>query len=295
MSRSEAKHRLFFSALRLCAHNAHEKIMVVVSQRACLALSVALHVIGVLAFLKGFFLTRNELAHVSKCAPDEGVRSSNGPGLLESRWGGPGCTPGVPRRFRRAIVVVIDALRFDFLASQRVAPSNDGSGDERFCESTCLVAPRSPSLNFVLRAIPGLPLNYGITDRGHLHSLHTAAENDPEHALLLRCRADPPTVTLQRLKGMTTGGMPTFIDFKDNFGGPQSGPRRRTGADGRASSRDEVDEDNLISQLVSSGRRVVFMGDDTWARLYPGKFERAYPFPSFNVRDLHTVDDGVER
>ena len=209
--------------------NVHEKNMVVVSQRACLALTVALHFIGVLVFLKGFFLTRNELAHVSKCARDEGVRSSNGPVPLDSRWGGPGCTPGVPRRFRRAIVVVIDALRFDFLASQRVAPSNDGSGGDRFCESTCLLAPRSPCLNFVSRAIPfdkTAELCHH-TDRGHLHSLRTAAENDPEHALLLRCRADPPTVTLQRLKGMTTGGMPTFIDFKDNFGGPQAGPRRR--------------------------------------------------------------------
>ena len=85
--------------------------------------------------------------------------------------------------------------------------------------------------------------------------------------------------------------MPTFIDFKDNFGAAGGG-----GGSGSSSrSPDEVDEDNLISQLVSSGRRVVFMGDDTWARLYPGKFERAYPFPSFNVRDLDTVDDGVER
>ena len=28
---------------------------------------------------------------------------------------------------------------------------------------------------------------------------------------------DPPTVTMQRLKGMTTGGLPTFIDMRENF------------------------------------------------------------------------------
>lgn len=35
------------------------------------------------------------------------------------------------------------------------------------------------------------------------------------------------------------------------------------------------------------------MGDDTWMQLAQGSFAEAYPFPSFNVHDLHTVDDGV--
>ena len=40
----------------------------------------------------------------------------------------------------------------------------------------------------------------------------------PKNSRLYRFVADPPTVTMQRLKGLTTGGLPTFIDFKDNFG-----------------------------------------------------------------------------
>ena len=35
------------------------------------------------------------------------------------------------------------------------------------------------------------------------------------------------------------------------------------------------------------------MGDDTWLQLFPSAFALAQPFPSFNVHDLHTVDDGV--
>lgn len=35
------------------------------------------------------------------------------------------------------------------------------------------------------------------------------------------------------------------------------------------------------------------MGDDTWESLFPKKFHRSLPFPSFNVKDLHTVDDGI--
>jgi phosphatidylinositol glycan class O len=35
------------------------------------------------------------------------------------------------------------------------------------------------------------------------------------------------------------------------------------------------------------------MGDDTWESLFPKKFQRSLPFPSFNVKDLHTVDNGI--
>lgn len=31
------------------------------------------------------------------------------------------------------------------------------------------------------------------------------------------------------------------------------------------------------------------MGDDTWTQLFPNHFNASYPFPSFNVKDLHTV------
>ena len=35
------------------------------------------------------------------------------------------------------------------------------------------------------------------------------------------------------------------------------------------------------------------MGDDTWMQMMPDAFDQAFPYPSFNVKDLHTVDDGV--
>lgn len=31
------------------------------------------------------------------------------------------------------------------------------------------------------------------------------------------------------------------------------------------------------------------MGDDTWLQLFPNHFKTAYPYPSFNVKDLDTV------
>lgn len=81
---------------------------------------------------------------------------------------------------------------------------------------------------------------------------------------------------MQRLKGITTGSLPTFIDVGSNF------------------ASDELIEDNLLSQITSSGLNVTFMGDDTWMGLFPNSFHRSYPFPSFDVWDINTVDRGVE-
>ena len=91
-------------------------------------------------------------------------------------------------------------------------------------------------------------------------------EAHPDRAALYPFVADPPTVTMQRLKALTTGSLPTFIDAGSNF------------------DSTEIAEDNIIHQAVNNGRKVVFMGDDTWLNLFPTAFERAYPFPSFNVR-----------
>ncbi|KAK9103043.1 hypothetical protein Sjap_020297 [Stephania japonica] len=78
---------------------------------------------------------------------------------------------------------------------------------------------------------------------------------------------------MQRI-GLTTGGLPTFIDVGNSFGAPA------------------IVEDNLMYQLVQNKKRVVMMGDDTWMQLFPDHFEKSFPFPSFNVKDLDTVDDG---
>jgi len=82
---------------------------------------------------------------------------------------------------------------------------------------------------------------------------------------------------MQRLKGITTGSLPTFIDVGSNF------------------ASDELIEDNLLSQVTSSGLNITFMGDDTWLQLFPKSFKRYFPFPSFDVWDIHTVDRGVEQ
>ena len=145
------------------------------------------------------------------------------------------------KTFEKAVVVVIDALRYDFTVPQVTA-----NADEPYYHNKLSV-------------------------------LYETAARNPKHALLRPFIADPPTTTLQRLKGLTTGTLPTFIDAGSNFAGTA------------------IDEDNLLYQLKQAGRRIVHLGDDTWHALFPGYFEveLTRPFDSFNVWDLHTVDDGV--
>ena len=152
-----------------------------------------------------------------------------------------------PARFRKAVVIVVDALRYDFTVPH---PPPSSSPD----------AP--PPQHHYLNALP---------------VLHETAAQRPAHALLRPFIADPPTTTLQRLKALTTGTLPTFVDAGSNFAGTA------------------IDEDNLIAQLHAAGRRVVHLGDDTWHALFPGRFDahRTRAYDSFNVWDLHTVDDGV--
>lgn len=192
---------------------------------------------GIALFTSGFLLTRWELTNHSSC------QEPPGPGALP--WGGRG-EPGacwMASRFSRLVLVVIDALRFDFAQPQRSPVSGEPP----------------VSLPFL----------------GKMGFLQRLLESQPHHARLYQAKADPPTTTMQRLKALTTGSLPTFIDAGSNF----------------ASSA--IVEDNLIKQLSSTGRRVVFMGDETWNDLFPGVFSQALFFPSFNVRDLETVDNGI--
>ncbi|RZF45632.1 hypothetical protein LSTR_LSTR010583 [Laodelphax striatellus] len=106
--------------------------------------------------------------------------------------------------------------------------------------------------------------------------IHELLNKSSNHARLYKFIADPPTATMQRLKGLTTGSLPTFIDIGSNF------------------ATSEITEDNIIDQLVNLDRNLIFMGDDTWTSLYPGRFKREYSFPSFNTWDLDTVDNGIK-
>ncbi|KAL9583878.1 MAG: hypothetical protein Q9203_004896 [Teloschistes exilis] len=191
----------------------------------------ALHALGVLFFTKGFLLTRLVLDHKSECAiPPIELPSQSPRSYSDGCW--------YPKTFDKAVVIIIDALRYDF------------------------TVPVHQDAHYFNNA---------------LEVLHEKALREPQNAFLLPFIADPPTTTLQRLKGLTTGTLPTFIDAGSNFAGTA------------------IEEDNLVAQLRDAGKTIVHLGDDTWHSLFPGYFDAnlTHAYDSFNVWDLHTVDDGV--
>ncbi|EOO02285.1 putative gpi ethanolamine phosphate transferase protein [Phaeoacremonium minimum UCRPA7] len=197
---------------------------------------LCIHVVGIAYFTSGFLLTRLVLDEKSSCAVSPVEGSEN----IIPAWKGRGTVEGGcwhPKTFERAVVVLIDALRYDF-------------------------------------TVP-------VEDDAEFHNafpfLYETAVNKPNHAFLRPFIADPPTSTLQRLKGLTTGTLPVLLDLGSSFAGTA------------------IDEDNLLIQLRDAGKRIVHLGDDTWDALFPdyflGNLSRSYD--SFNVWDLHTVDNGV--
>ncbi|KAL8278095.1 hypothetical protein RQP46_009555 [Phenoliferia psychrophenolica] len=160
----------------------------------------------------------------------------------------PACS--LPATHSKLVLVIVDALRADF-----VLP----------------VAQNSPKLK---------PYHNHIQLPAKLTTSH------PTHSFLAHFIADAPTTTLQRLKGLTTGSLPTFVDAGSNFGG------------------EAVTEDNWLAQAKRAGKRIAFTGDDTWMAVFPpspadsteeGVWapNSTWPYDSFNVEDLDTVDRGV--
>ena len=47
--------------------------------------------------------------------------------------------------------------------------------------------------------------------------------------------------------------------------------------------------DNIVYQLKEAGKRLIFYGDDTWLKLFPGSFQRHDGTTSFFVNDYTEV------
>lgn len=140
---------------------------------------VLLQFAGIYLFTGGFLLSRLSLSDTTTCTS--------------------GCQ--LEPTHSRAIVLIIDALRFDF------------------------VSPHPPH--------PLSPFHHDVLTLPK----RLTAEN-PRNSFLFDTYSDPPTATLQRIKALTTGSLPTFVDIGNNFG---------------ASS---IAEDSIIKQLQAAGKKV---------------------------------------
>ncbi|WPH00836.1 Hypothetical protein R9X50_00366600 [Acrodontium crateriforme] len=102
-------------------------------------------------------------------------------------------------------------------------------------------------------------------------------------AVPFTAHAAPPTVTMPRIKALTTGSVPSFADLIFNLDESDTGSSL-------------AGQDTWLAQIRSRGGKLVFYGDDTWLRLFPGDFfERADGTSSFFVSDFTEVDNNVTR
>ncbi|XP_026872476.2 GPI ethanolamine phosphate transferase 2-like [Electrophorus electricus] len=183
-----------------------------------------IELLGIALYLRGFFPVpvKSSLSSKSKLSdqPAEPLAGS-----------GPNSTQLPPPLFKRVVIMLIDALREDFVF---------GPNGKRF-----------------------MPFTRQIVEEGS------------SHGFIAKARA--PTVTMPRIKALTTGSIPGFIDVVMNLNSPA------------------LLEDNLIRQAKDAGKRIVFYGDDTWVRLFPRHFTEHDGTTSFFVSDYTEVDNNVTR
>lgn len=90
-------------------------------------------------------------------------------------------------------------------------------------------------------------------------------------AIPFTAHATSPTVTMPRLKAITTGSVPSFLDVVLNL-------------DEGDESSSLASQDTWLAQMKAKGTgKLVMYGDDTWLKLFPGTFDRADGTTSFFV------------
>lgn len=215
-------------------------------------LAPLLSLLGLYVFITSFFLAKRSLPHVATC--------NEAADLLQT---------------------TLNLTKDDYLDNihiNSILKNNERGGCwlDRKVDSMVMVVVDALRFDFALHH---LPRSVG----ARIQQINGINASTSTSSRLLQFVADPPTVTMQRLKALTTGGLPTFADISGNMGGAS------------------VEEDTWISQLKSTpfaSRRLprpsktAFVGDDTWVDLFPNQLDEAYPYPSFNTRDLETVDNG---
>jgi phosphatidylinositol glycan class O len=253
--------------------------------------------VGLYVFASSFFLSKHSLPnHRSEC--------DDAPNLL-STW--TGLSPESIRYLREEHLILpslppskreYEREGNNVTSAREESTGRNGCWTGRRVDSVAILLVDALRIDFVSQLSKSVQSRLQLSDE-ESKDANTGGGSKPMKLLspasslsssrLFRFVADPPTVTTQRIKALTTGGLPTFADISTNFGGAT------------------VEDDNWLDQLATCdprkrgiqdrgggkpGPAVGFVGDDTWLDLYPHSFRSAYPYPSFNTRDLDTVDNG---
>ncbi|KAG7855131.1 hypothetical protein KL919_004898 [Ogataea angusta] len=128
--------------------------------------------------------------------------------------------------------------------------------------------------------IDALRADFLFSNESQMTFVHELINNG--YALGYTAYSNPPTVTLPRLKGITTGSTPNFIDAVLNIAEEDT-------------SSTLGDQDSWVKQMHASGWNINMFGDDTWLKLFPSYFAKTDGTASFYVSDFTIVDNNVTR
>lgn len=124
----------------------------------------------------------------------------------------------------------------------------------------------------VLMVIDALRTDF-VAQRDNMRFLSELLANGS--ACQYQLQVHPPTVTMPRIKAITSGAIPSFLDVILNLGSPQ------------------MKLDTFLYQMQQKQRRVVFYGDNTWTSMFPGLFARqGENVDSLYVNDFYEVSCG---
>ncbi|SBT82478.1 GPI ethanolamine phosphate transferase 3, putative [Plasmodium ovale] len=161
--------------------------------------------------------------------------------------------------YDRIVILLIDALRFDFAlydpqyredAEVIIEESEDNKSQEN-------EGKRVGSVKHFLN---------------NMKHMHSVLQGEKANASLFLFEADAPTITTSRLKSMLIGTVPNYMDVNENF-----------------TPNDNI-QDNFVEQLYYNEKVVTAIGDDTITKLTKS-IKKKLVYESFNIYDLHRLDE----
>lgn len=184
------------------------------------------------------------------------------------------------------IAFVVQLLAISFFCIGFFPKKNVLKGDATFHFNNTLQKDSKPAFNKLVVVIIDALRSDFIFDKhnSNFHFVHSKLNSG--EAWGFTGFSNPPTVTLPRLKGITTGSTPNFLDAILNVAED----------DGSSSI---ADQDSWLLQLRhNANHRIRFFGDDTWLKLFSpveDVFDSWEGTNSFFVSDFKEVDLNVTR
>ncbi|KAI1093336.1 alkaline phosphatase-like protein [Rostrohypoxylon terebratum] len=141
--------------------------------------------------------------------------------------------------------------------------------------------PEPPFDRVIFMVIDALRSDFVFTNNSGFHFTQRLISDGV--AIPFTAHANSPTITMPRIKAITTGSTPSFLDAILSFD------------EADTSSTLAVQDTWLAQMKAKKAGKLVMYGDDTWLKLFPGVFDRAEGTSSFFVSDFTEVDNNVTR